>query len=97
MNYPKLPGMIPDPITQKANHSMISHKHLQSKENPKNQAIPLHALPRKGAPDLPAPKDPKSMSYSQMKFQNPYGSEITEQFEPVTVKLDKQVYIYIYI
>ncbi len=69
----------------------MSHLKLEEVRNPKNAPVPLYALPRKPEVELPPPKDPKSMSYSQTLFKNPYGTDVREKFEPTFVKLDKQV------
>ena len=90
-SFPKLPGYVPTHDCTKVDWKKVSHVKLEEVKNPKNAPVPLYALPRKPEPALPAPKDPKSMSYSQTQFQNPTGADIQEKFEPTFVKLDKQV------
>jgi hypothetical protein len=93
-SFPKLPGYVPIHDCTKVDWKKVSHVKLEEVKNPKSAAVPLYALPRKPAPDLPPPKDPKSLSYSQTVFKNPTGDDITEKFEPTFVKLDKQVLRY---
>lgn len=90
-SFPKLPGYVPTHDCTKTDWKKVSHVKLEDVRNPKNAPVPLCALPRKPEPELPPPKDPKSMSYSQTQFQNPTGGDIREKFEPTFVKLDKQV------
>lgn len=90
-SFPNLPGYVPTHDCTKTNWKKVSHDHLAKVTNPKNADVPLYALPRKPEPDLPPPKDPKSLSYSQTQFANPNGPDIREKFEPNFVKLDKQV------
>jgi len=90
-SFPKLPGYVPTHDCTKTDWKKVSHVKLEEVRNPKNADVPLYALPRKPEADLPAPKDAKSMSYSQTQFKNPYGTDIREKFEPTFVKLDKQV------
>ncbi len=90
-SFPKLPGYVPTHDCTKTEWKRVSHDKLAELQNPKNTPVPLYALPRKPEPELPPPKDPKSMSLSQTQFQNPYGTDIREKFEPTFVKLDKQV------
>ena len=90
-SFPKLPGYVPTHDCTKTDWKKVSHTKLEDVRNPKNAPVPLYALPRKPEVELPPPKDPKSMSYSQTLFQNPTGADIREKFEPTFVKLDKQV------
>lgn len=53
--------------------------------------MPLYAVPKPPANNGPSNKNTDSMSYSQCQFPNHFGGDITEQFEPTFVKLDKQV------
>jgi EF-hand domain-containing protein 1 len=90
-SFPKLPGYVPNHDCTKTDWKKVSHVKLEEVKNPKNAPVPLYALPRKPDADLPPSKDPKSLSYSQTLFKNPYGEDIREKFEPTFVKLDKQV------
>ena len=93
-SFPKLPGYVPIHDCTKTNWKKVSHVKLEEVKNPKNAPVPMYALPRKPEPEVPAPKDPKSLSYSQSVFKNPTGEDIREKFEPTFVKLDKQVLRY---
>lgn len=51
----------------------------------------MYAVPRPPAANFTAPKNEASKSLSHTQFPNHMGADINEQFEPVYVKLDKQV------
>ena len=90
-SFPKLPGYVPLQDPTITNFKKVSHIALEKQINPKNKPVPLYPLPRKEAPQLPPPKDPKSMSYSHTFFINHFGPDIMIQFEPVFALLDNQV------
>lgn len=90
-SFPKLPGYVPTHDCTKTEWKKVSHVKLEQIQNPKNDPPPAYTLPRKPDPTLPPPKDPKSMSYSQTQFRNPYGEDIRVSFEPSFVKMDKRV------
>jgi hypothetical protein len=92
-NFPKLPGFVPTHDPTITSHKRISHNKLEKVSNPKNVEVPLYALPKPPvAPSVPE-KTSFSKSFSQTAHMNHFGSgkDITEQFEPTFVKLDKQV------
>lgn len=92
-NFPKLPGFVPTHDPTVVNHKRISHNKLEQVSNPKNVDVQLYALPRPPvAPSVPE-KQGQSKSFSQTVFGNHFnaGKDLTEQFEPTFVKLDKQV------
>jgi hypothetical protein len=92
-NFPKLPGFVPTHDPTVVSHKRISHNKLEQVSNPKNVDVPLYALPRPPvAPGVPEKTD-YSKSFSQTNHPNFFnnGKDITEQFEPTFVKLDKQV------
>ena len=90
-SFPKLPCYVPLQDPTIVNHKKVSHIALEKQINPKNKPVPLYPLPRKGEPELPPDKDPKSLSFSQSIFKNHFGKEIMVQFEPVFAQLDNQV------
>mgnify|MGYP001185972386 FL=1 len=66
--------------------------HLDKIRNSKDQAVPLHAVPKPAVGNYRPQKAAQSMSYSHNQFPNHFGqTDIQEQFEPTYVKLDKQV------
>lgn len=91
-NFPKLPGFVPTHDPTMVSHKRVSHNKQEQVRNAKNQGVPLYALPR--PPQAPSVKEKieESKSFSQNTFKNHFtGKDITEQFEPTFVKLDKQV------
>lgn len=90
-SFPKLPGYVPMQDPTIADHKKKSHLYLEKTQNPKNQDVPLYALPRQKEQELVPEKSEKSLSYSQTVFQNHFGTDITQQFEPNFVKLHNQV------
>ena len=93
-NFPKLPGYVVTHDPTITNHKKISHVHLEKVRNHKDQAVPLHAVPRPPATNFTATKSEASKSLSHNQYPNHFGADIEEHFEPVFVKLDKQVSIY---
>lgn len=97
-NFPKLPGYVPthDPFNEDFNPKKVSHVHLDKIRNHKDEMqfskpVPLYAVPNPPAANFTAVKNEASKSLSHTQFPNHYGADINEQFEPVYVKLDKQV------
>jgi hypothetical protein len=91
-NFPKLPGYTPSHDPTDVAWKKTSHVKLEKNVNANNKGIPLYALPRPLKPEGVTEKGADSLSLSQSIYQNPFGTgEITEQFEPTFVKLDKQV------
>ena len=90
-SFPKLPGYVPLQDPTIVDHKKKSHLYLEKMQNPKNQDVPLYALPKQKDMEKSPEKDPKSLSYSQSVFKNHFGTDVTEQFEPNFVKLHNQV------
>ena len=90
-NFPKLPGFVPTHDPTLVDHKKISHVKLEHVRNPKNQVVPLHALPRAVEKQFLPDKTEFSKSLSQVQYPNHQGANITELFEPTFAKLDKQV------
>ncbi len=90
-NFPKLPGYVPTHDPTIVDHKKISHVKLEQIQNPKNQTVPLYDLPRPPQGTFTGEKSEESKSYSQTVYQNHFGPDIQEQFEPTYAKLDKQV------
>jgi hypothetical protein len=90
-SFPKLPGYVPLQDPTLVDHKKKSHLYLEKTQNPKNQEVPLYALPRQTEPEPIPEKDPKSLSYSQTVFKNHTGTDVKQQFEPTFVKLHNQV------
>ena len=87
--YPNQPGYLiyhNPTITDFKKSSIEYQDKLKFGEVKEPKSIPI---PRMAEPEEPTMK--RGTSYSQDVFQNPYGSNIREQFEPDFVKLDKQV------
>jgi len=59
--------------------------------NQYSKPVPLYAVPRPPAANFKESKNEASKSLSHTQFPNHFGQDINEQFEPVYVKLDKQV------
>ena len=92
-NFPKLPGYVPDHDCSIVNHKKISHVKLEKIRNGKNTNVPAYETPTQPAEEFKAPRDIKSLSVTQEKFPNHFGtaSAVSKQMEPTYVKLDKQV------
>lgn len=89
--FPKLPGYVVSQDPTIVNHKKISHVKLEQVRNAKNQDVPLYKVPNPAKNEGFGGKNAESMSYSHNQFPNHFGGDITEQFEPTYVKLDKQV------
>jgi hypothetical protein len=89
--YPKLPGYLinhdPTNIDFKKTSSGQQDK-IKFNEVKQKQTI---ALPRQNDPLQVKLRDEKSQSFSQSIFQNHFGKDLAEQFQPEWVKMDKQV------
>jgi len=97
-NFPKLPGYVPthDPFNKDYNPKKVTHVHLEKIRNHKDgmqfsKPVPLYAVPSPPVANFTESKAEASKSLSHTQFPNHYGEDINEQFEPVYVKLDKQV------
>ena len=92
-NFPKLPGYVVDHDPTIVNHNKVSHVHLEKIRNHKDTTVPLYAVPQPPAKNFRPDKTEASKSLSHTQFPNHLGggAEISEQFEPTFVKLDKQV------
>lgn len=91
-NFPKLPGYTPTHDCTSVDWKKTSHVKLEKNLNANNKEVPLYALPRPPKTEHVADKNEESKSLSQSTYANPFGgTDITEQFEPTFVKLDKQV------
>ena len=93
-NVPKLPGYLPTHDPTNVSHKKVSHIKLEQIRNAKNVIVPLHALPRPIEKNFLQPKTDLSKSLSHDQYPNHTGEDINELFEPVFVKLDKQVSIF---
>ncbi len=89
--YPKLPGYSVYHDPTKVDFKKVSSQMLQKINNnevkPKQQIF----LPRQGEMEKVKVREGTSLSSSQQTFQNHFGAQITEHFQPDWVKLDKQV------
>lgn len=91
-NFPKLPGYTPLHDPTDVEWKKTSHVKLDKNRNANNKEVPLYALPRPPKAETVPEKVADSKSFSQSIYQNPFGQgDVTEQFEPTFVKLDKQV------
>ena len=91
-NFPKLPGYTPTHDCTMVDWKKTSHVKLEKNVNANNKEAPLYALPRPPKAEYVPDKTVDSLSFSQSKHMNPFGTgEILEQYEPTFVKLDKQV------
>jgi hypothetical protein len=90
-NFPKLPGFVPTHDPTLVSHKKISHIKLEQVRNPKNQVVPLHALPRAIEKQFLPDKTDMSKSLSQVQYPNHVGTNEAELYEPTFAKLDKQV------
>lgn len=89
--YPKLPGHLISHDPTKTDFKKISssqyNKVLYNEFNLKST---IH-LPRQSTPEQIEVRHGASLSYSQETFLNPFDTNISEQFQPDFVKLDKQI------
>ena len=92
-NFPKLPGYVPTHDPTNVNHKKVSHIKLEQLRNAKNVPVPLHALPRQVEKNFLPDKTEMDKSLSHMQYPAHNGPDSQELFEPVFVKLDKQVSI----
>lgn len=90
-NFPKLPGFVPTHDPTIVDHKKISHIKLEKIRNAKNVDVPLHALPKQVEKIFLPDKTDMSKSLSHVQYPNHQGANLNELFEPVFVKLDKQV------
>lgn len=91
-NFPKLPGYVVTHDPTIVNHAKVSHVKLDQIRNGQNQEVPLYAVPKPASDACFRPeKTEASKSLSQTQFGNHLGGNMSEQFEPTFVKLDKQV------
>ena len=91
-NFPKLPGYVPTHDPTLVSHKKISHVKLEKNRNGMNIEVPLYAVPRPAtATHFRADKTEASKSLSQTQYVQHLGGNVSEQFEPTFVKLDKQV------
>ena len=91
-NFPKLPGYTPLHDPTAVDWKKTSHVKLEKNLNANNKEVPLYALPRAVKAEYAPEKTADSKSFSQSKFENPFGTgDIQDQFEPTYSKLDKKV------
>merc|ERR1712110_1057359 len=88
--FPKLPGYVTTHDPTIANHKKVSHVKLDGIRNAKNTDVSLYAVPKPPQGNFKPEKNAQSKSLSHTQFAA-VGGDIQEQFEPVYVKLDKQV------
>jgi len=91
--FPKQPGYMPTHDPTIVDHKKVSHVKLEQIRNVRNEIVPLHALPRPVDRHFLPEKREADMSLSHTHYPNhsTQGEEVTELFEPVAAKLDKQV------
>jgi len=89
--YPKLPGNIiyHDPTI--VDFKKISSTQLEKVMNNEAKLKSNIIIPRVNTPEKIQVRDGKSLSYSQSTYQNPFGTDLSQHFQPDWVKLDKQV------
>lgn len=92
-NFPKLPGYVPTHDPTNVNHKKVSHVKLEHIRNAKNVPVPLQALPRPIEKNFMPEKTILDKSLSHSQYPCHVGDDPKELFEPVYVKLDKQVSI----
>jgi hypothetical protein len=93
-NFPKLPGYVPTHDPTLVNHKKVSHVQLDKNRNGNNVEVPLYAVPKPPTQaHFTAEKNEASMSLSHTQYPNHLGGNLSEQFEPTFVKLDKQVHL----
>lgn len=88
-NFPKLPGYAVTHDPTIVNHKKVSHVKLDKNRNACNTEVPLYAVPKPPAQNFRPEKTEASKSLSQTQFVNHLGGDMSEQFEPTFVKLDK--------
>ncbi len=89
--YPKLPGNLiyhdPTIVDFKKISSIQLDKVIHNEAKLKSSVV----IPRLVSPEKIQVRDGKSLSYSQSTYQNPFGTDLSQHFQPDWVKLDKQV------
>ena len=90
--FPKLPGYVTTHDPTIVNHKKVSHVKLDGIRNAKNTDVSLYTVPKPPTGNFKPEKAAQSKSLSHTQFAHAAG-DIQEQFEPVYVKLDKQVSI----
>ena len=88
-NFPKLPGYVPIHDPTKLLNKRVSNNKQDINRNAKNSPVPLYTLPRPPQASDACEKKEESKSMSQSIYKNHFGKDITEQFEPHFVKMDK--------
>jgi hypothetical protein len=89
--YPKLPGYSVYHDPSKVDFKKISSQMLQKVQNNEIKPKKEIYLPRQSQKEEVKVRDGASLSSSQQTFINHFSGQITEQFQPDWVKLDKQV------
>lgn len=89
--YPKLPGNLIYHDPTKVDFKKISSTQLEKVMNNEAKLKTNIIIPRVRTPERVQIRDGKSLSYSQMTYQNPFSTDLSEHFQPDYVKLDKQV------
>ena len=89
--FPKLPGYVTTHDPTIVNHKKVSHVKLDGVRNAKNTDVSLYSVPKPPTGNFKPEKAAASKSLSHTQFA--HAGETQEQFEPVYVKLDKQVSI----
>ena len=89
--YPKLPGNIINHDPTKVDFKKISSSQLEKVMNNESKLKSTVIIPRLSTPEKIQVRDGKSLSFSQNIFTNPFSTDLSEQFQPDWVKLDKQV------
>jgi hypothetical protein len=89
--YPKLPGFTVSHDPTKVDFKKISAQLLTKIQHEGVKPKQPIVLPRQKEPEKVRMREGPSMSYSQETYQNHYGADISEHFQPDWVKLDKQV------
>jgi hypothetical protein len=88
-NFPKLPGYVPVHDPTRLTNKRVSNQKQDVNKNAKNVPAPLYMLPRPPQGAQVNEKKEESKSLSQSIYKNHFGGDITEQFEPHFVKMDK--------
>jgi len=90
-NFPKLPGYVPTHDPTNVSHKKVSHVKLESIRNAKNVPVPQFSLPRPVDQHFMPDKTQLDKSLSHTQYVDHWSKDNQELFEPVFVKLDKQV------
>ncbi|CAG9323312.1 unnamed protein product [Blepharisma stoltei] len=92
--FPSLPGFAPHHDPTKTQHKRVSAQKQEENKDYANRPLPSYPLPRRQSPEKP---DQSRMVDTQWRSTThsvhvPMNSEeITDQFEPTFVKMDRQV------